>query len=89
MTSITKSDEDIKREAYEHIDPGNMNQLLELTSHSDLFETGLVGENDEGEAVLTSIHEEYLLTITYQSNNWIRKNYYYTDGTCEELYSRE
>lgn len=51
MTSITKSDEDIKREAYEYIDPGNMNQLLELTSHSDLFDTDLVGENDEGEVV--------------------------------------
>ena len=52
-------------------------------------------ENENGEPVCIYHHpateetEEYFRTETYQNNGWIRDNYYYEDGTVEELYRKE
>lgn len=50
-------------------------------------------ENDEPVCIYhhpaTEETEEYFRTETYQNNGWIRDNYYYEDGTVEELYRKE
>lgn len=46
----------------------------------------LFGQNDEGERVMISIYHDKIIIVTYQSNHWIRKNYYYRDGMREELF---
>ena len=52
-------------------------------------------ENENGEPVCIYHHpateetEEYFRTETYQNNGWIRDNYYYEDGTVEELFRKE
>lgn len=47
----------------------------------------LSGVNSEGENVILSVAgEDCVCLITAQHNNWVRKNYYYADGTVEELY---
>lgn len=52
------------------------------------YDQPLVGKNDEGEDVITEVTEDCIITVTFQSNGWICKNYYYADGYVEEMYSR-
>lgn len=42
--------------------------------------------NEEGENLIVEVTGEYVKLTTMQSNNWARVNYYYKDGTIEELY---
>ena len=44
------------------------------------------GENENGETVSISIFPDQIVTLTYQSNGWHRKNVYWRDGTREELF---
>ena len=52
-------------------------------------------ENENGEPVFiyyypaTEEIKECFKTETYQDNGWIRDNYYYEDGTVEELFRKE
>ena len=48
----------------------------------------LHGINDSGEDVIIQRMGDCILLTTCQSNNWLRKNYYYIDGTVEEMYER-
>lgn len=51
-------------------------------------------ENENGEPVFIYWMppkdgiEERFKTETYQNNGWIRDNYYYKDGTVEEIYRK-
>ena len=69
-------------------DPTDFNGMIELMDKYGDSETLYPGENDEGKLVHISIFHDMIVTETFQSNNWIRKNIYYRDGTREELYSR-
>ena len=44
------------------------------------------GENEDGEMVSISIFPDKIVTMTYQSNGWHRKNVYWRDGKREELF---
>ena len=52
------------------------------------------GKNGDGENVIIERGEDhdrgegYVRTQTFQSNGWVRNNYYYEDGTVEELFDR-
>lgn len=48
----------------------------------------LHGINSEGESVIVQKKKDYILTITSQSNGWLRKNYYYSNGDYEETYEK-
>lgn len=48
----------------------------------------MFGKNDEGENVIVERYEEYILTVTFQRNDWVRENYYYEDGRVEEIFTR-
>ena len=46
------------------------------------------GRNEHGENVIIEDGEKVKVTMTYQSNGWIRVTYEYDDGTVEETYER-
>ena len=48
----------------------------------------LFGKNGDGENVIVEWYGEYILTTTFQHNDWVRLNYYYEDGTVEEMFER-
>lgn len=71
-----------------HIDFNNHEQLQSLMNRADEFPTMLIGENDSGEFVTTSICTDCIVCETLQKNGWTRKNIYHRDGTIEETYSK-
>lgn len=60
--------------------------LCELMDKYREMKPMLLGKNEDGEMVTVSIFANVIAAQTFQSNHWIRKNYYYRDGTTEELY---
>lgn len=69
--------------------PNDLNQIEWLVENEEKFDMPLSGLNEDGEETLTYITDEYVMVETFQSNGWIRKNYYYTDGYCEEMFERQ
>lgn len=47
-----------------------------------------VGTNEDGERILLNISSDSITLVTLQSNNWVRTNIYYPDGSSEEMYER-
>ena len=68
------------------IDFKNHAAMCEVMDKYHTLETMLLGKNDDGEMVTVHIFKDHILTETFQSNRWIRKNYYHRDGTVEELF---
>lgn len=64
-------------------------ELKKLTSGKEL---PLMGKNENGEAVIIQAigckGEEGFKTTTAQHNGWVRENYFWKNGTVEELFSR-
>ena len=58
--------------------------------NSMLGDSGILhGINDSKEdVVIQRMADDCILLTTCQSNNWLRKNYYYINGTVEEMYER-
>ena len=53
------------------------------------IESGLYSSVDENnDNIIIEVTNDYLKISTLQRNNWTRVNYYYKDGTTEELYER-
>ena len=46
-------------------------------------QTAYTGHNVEGEMVMVSISHESIVVQTYQSNHWIREDWYDKDGFYE------
>ena len=46
------------------------------------------GENEDGEHIFVTMRNDVIELQTYQSNDWICKRYFYSDGTVEELYEK-
>ena len=64
-------------------DFASMKKLME--NHKE-YPTMLIGRNENGETTELHILSDHILLVTYQNNHWIRKNYYWEDGTTEELF---
>ena len=62
-----------------------MNALMDKHGKS---KTMYPGTNEHGESVYISIFEDMIVTMTTQSNGWMRKNIYYRDGSREETFER-
>ena len=58
-----------------HFDPKNQEAMNALM-------------DEHGESVYISIFEDKIVTMTSQSNGWMRKNIYYRDGSREETFER-
>lgn len=70
-------------------DPTDIEQIEWLVQNEDKFPMPLTGVNEDSETTITEITDEFVCVMTFQENGWIRRNYYYTDGTCEEFYDRQ
>ena len=46
----------------------------------------LFGKTDDDEDFTVEIYEDKIIVATTQKNNWIRKVWYWRDGTIEEMY---
>lgn len=50
-------------------------------------QTAFIGENVDGEMVMTSISHESIVIETHQSNGWVRQDWYDSNGDYEaEMY---
>lgn len=61
-------------------DSTNPEQLKKLMKEHGNSATMLLGTNSEGENVSISIFPDRIVLVTYQSNGWIRKNYFDENG---------
>lgn len=84
---LTELDEEIGIDT-ESIDPYDLRKVNYLCSAADRIPLPLVGKNEEGETVMAEVLHQFLKMTTYQSNGWIRINYFYPDGTIEEMFDR-
>ena len=70
--------------------PLNLASMMELTKelakNHNGYDTMLVGRNIDEETMELHILSDHIVIVTYQHNHWIRKNYYWTDGTVEEIF---
>ena len=69
--------------SFNPLDWEGMIKLME--NHKEHAEL-LIGTNDNGETITLYITHDNILLVTYQNNHWIRHNYYWMDGTTEEIY---
>ena len=71
-----------------NIDPCDHKGMVELMDIADDFKGSWSGDNESGEHIQITISKDNIIVKAFQSNNWIRKNIYWRDGTSEELYER-
>lgn len=69
-------------------DPTDLAGMCRLMDEHGASKTAYPGKNESGERVLISIFPEKIVVSTSQKNNWVRKNTYYRDGSCDETFSR-
>lgn len=56
-----------------------------MDEHGD-SEFPFYGVNQDNEDITISVFRDKIVTVTYQSNGWTRKNIHYRDGVSEELF---
>lgn len=66
------------------IDPTDYDSIIEVMD-SNAGMSGN-GKNEEGEDIMVEVETDYVCVTTFQHNHWIRLNYYWRDGTTEEVY---
>ena len=71
---------------FDSTDPELLKQLMKEHGNST---TPFTGENTEGELILISIFPDKIVTATYQSNGWIRNNFFDENGyPCGETFEK-
>lgn len=55
-------------------------------ANPDKYKFPFFGENEDGEFVSVEIYDDKIVVETTQKNDWIRKNFYWRDGTAEEMF---
>lgn len=64
---------------------------LNLTKKFKCENFPVAGINEDGENVMIEHYDEnepYFKVTTFQHNSWARINYYYEDGSTEEIYEK-
>lgn len=67
-------------------DSSDLDSILKLMDEKGNSDTMFMGVNTEFEEATISIFPEKIVYVTYQHNGWVRKNIYWRDGSCEELF---
>ena len=55
-------------------------KLIECMKEYGDTETPFFGKNEDGETVCVHVAQDGIIVDTYQSNGWLRKNYYNAEG---------
>ena len=68
-----------------------MDTFEKLKKETQGYSFPLYGETEDGEDQIIEVGADkemgqFFRVTTYQSNDWIRVNIYYEDGTTEELF---
>jgi len=58
-------------------------KLVECMAEYGDTDTPFVGKNADGETVMVHVAKDNIIVETYQSNGWVRKNYYNAKGIAE------
>lgn len=66
--------------------PNNFKSIKNAYNLLKDINTAMFGVNENGETISISANNLSLTLKTFQYNNWIRIQTYYTDGTIEEFY---
>ena len=61
-----------------------LNQIM--LKYGESTDEPFYGLNENGEQVSITVYPDVIVVGTFQENGWYRKNYYHSDGTCEELF---
>lgn len=72
------------RIAFDSTDFNGMVSLMEQYGGKGYVAEGLT---QDGEHMLIGIYDDHIVTDTFQTNKWVRTNYYWKDGTTEETFS--
>ncbi len=83
MTEKVKSIETGKTLYFDSTDLEGMRKIMD--DYHD-YKYPFIGKNQDGEATTIAVFEDTIVLLTYQSNKWVRKNYYYRDGSSEETF---
>lgn len=67
-------------------DPADYDGMLKIMEQYGDSEFPFFGKNEFGEEVEISVFKDKIVTVTFQENGWSRKNIYYNDFTCEEIF---
>lgn len=81
--------EEEAREIARNFDPNNQLEISWLCYWHKIFDTPLVGENEDGETVMVEPTKRFVRVTTYQGNGWIRVSDYGKDGYVTESYTRD
>lgn len=65
-------------------DLGHLQNLMDI--YGETTDEPFYGHNEIGEQISITICPNVIILGTFQNNGWYRKNYFYSDGTCEELF---
>lgn len=68
--------------------PHDLKGMCDLMDKYGSSETMFPGENEVGERVHISIFPDKIVVSTFQTNDWIRKNTYYRDGSRDETFEK-
>jgi len=58
----------------------------ECKTNPEKYVMPFFGVNEDDEPITVEVYEDKIILYTQQKNDWIRQNYYWYDGTVEELY---
>lgn len=81
--------EEEAREVARNFDPNNQLEIYWLCYWHGIFETPIVGENEDGETVMVEPTRNFVRVTTYQDNGWIRVSDYGKDGYVTDTYTRD
>lgn len=69
-----------------NFDSSDLEGMCKIMDEYGGSEFPFLGVNQDGEDISISVFKDKIVTVTYQSNGWVRKNIYYQDGVSEELF---
>ena len=58
-------------------------KLIECMAEYGNSEMPFAGTNEDGETVTVHVSKDNIVVETYQSNGWVRENYYNAEGIAE------
>ena len=68
------------------VDPTDFNGLCKVMDEYGDSDVPFGGTNENSESTLISVFKDRIDVTTWQHNGWTRRDVYWRDGTCEELY---
>lgn len=78
--------ENIETDAVLYFDSRDLEGMRKIMDDYHSYEYPFIGKNQDGEDTTLAVFKDTIVLLTYQSNRWVRKNYYYRDGSSEETF---